>query len=506
MRERLLTAGLSLASRHACAALATSTGIAVCEQERATRVRGAGPDASGLPDQALDLLVDRMGCTRDDIGRYTTADPGIDRIKGRPVDRIDHHLAHASTAYRCSPHFAATILVCDQEDPKVSLWLGQGDTITRIKWPWRGAGFSDLYSACSEAIGFATTAGGEQRFEALARLRPDHTDDEISRLFHADSQSLHEEPGWQARVDSFANDARLRGGVVGCAPLAAALQNRIGELLVDFLGQIRQQTGDRPLCLGGDLFYNSSFNSLVKRSGLFPKVFVPPDPGNPGLAVGTALHAIRAQPRLLSPFLGPAYDSTEIKATLDNCKLRYDWPGEDAVIDLAVQALLKGRLVAWFEGAMEWGPRALGARSILASPFSPYVLENLNGFLKRRAPWRGYALSATVRSVPELFDGPDEAPYMECDYRPRDGTRFRHVLPDCHSNGAVRVHSVDRRSPFRFARLLEAFGAATGVSCLVNTSFNGFHEPIVCSPRDAVRVFYGSGLDMLVLDRFVLTK
>ena len=119
MRERLLTAGLSLSSRHAAAALATSTSIVVCEQERATRVRGAGPDASGLPDQALELLVDRTGRTRDDIGRYATADPGIDKITDRPVHRIDHHLAHASTAYLCSPYSVATILVCDQKDPKV---------------------------------------------------------------------------------------------------------------------------------------------------------------------------------------------------------------------------------------------------------------------------------------------------------------------------------------------------------------------------------------------------
>jgi carbamoyltransferase len=132
------------------------------------------------------------------------------------------------------------------------------------------------------------------------------------------------------------------------------------------------------------------------------------------------------------------------------------------------------------------------------------VLENLNGFLKRRQSWRGYGLSVAKEAMGDYFDGPASAPFMESDYRVRDAARFKHALPAPGST--VRVHGVDRRSPPRFRRLLEAFGAVTGVPCLVNTSFNGFHEPIVCSPRDAVRVFYGSGVDMLALDQFVLVK
>ena len=129
---------------------------------------------------------------------------------------------------------------------------------------------------------------------------------------------------------------------------------------------------------------------------------------------------------------------------------------DDVVIDMSVSALRKGMLVAWFEGGMEWGPRALGARSILASPFSPYVLENLNGFLKRRQSWRGYGLSVAKEAMGEHFDGPASAPFMESDYRVRDAARFKHALPAPGST--VRVHGVDRRSPPRFRRLLEAFG------------------------------------------------
>ncbi len=153
---------------------------------------------------------------------------------------------------------------------------------------------------------------------------------------------------------------------------------------------------------------------------------------------------------------------------------------------------------------MEWGPRALGARSILANPQAPYVLENLNRFLKQRESWRGYAVSGLQEAVSTYFDGPDEAPFMECDYRPRDPALFRHVLPA--PDAALRVHTVASDAHPMFRRLLEAVGQASGLPFLVNTSFNGFHEPIVCSPRDAIRVFYGSGLDLMVLNQFVVRK
>ena len=233
-------------------------------------------------------------------------------------------------------------------------------------------------------------------------------------------------------------------------------------------------------------------------------MFVPVSPERAGLAVGAVLRAIGSAPQSVSPFLGPAYTSEETKETLDNCKLQYALESDAGAIETAVRALQKGALVAWFDGAMEWGPRALGARSILANPFSPYVLENLNRFLKRREPWRGYALSGLEEAVGQSFRGPAVSPFMECDYRAVDADRFRHVTPA--PGAAIRIHTVDRSGPPRFRRLLEAFGAATGLPFLVNTSFNGFHEPIVCSPRDAVRVFYGSGIDLLVLDRFVLKK
>ena len=154
---------------------------------------------------------------------------------------------------------------------------------------------------------------------------------------------------------------------------------------------------------------------------------------------------------------------------------------------------------------MEWAHRALGNRSILASPLSPYVLDNLNLFLKQRERYHTYGLSVREMDAPPVFDGPPVSRFMEYEYQVRDRERLRHVLP-CGVR-ALRVQTVPDSKEYRgYGLLHKAFGEATDLPVLVNTSFNGFSEPIVCSPRDSVRVFYGTGLDMLVLDRFVVRK
>jgi carbamoyltransferase len=500
----MLTAGLGGTNGHGCVSLSDGGRIlAVCEQERVTRVRSAGFNRStGLPDEALDTLLDRRNLTRESVGKYLAAEP-LPAATVPPHDAIDHHLAHAATAYFTSPYASAAILVCDADAPGLSLWQGDRGQIKRIDWPWSGPGLTDLYSRCSEVFGLRTP-GGQQRFEAIARLAPDARDDRLAQLFATDGHSLITDPRWQSVVEDrlVKEDGRL--AIPANAHAAAALQRRIGELAIAVLKMARQQTSSPNLCLGGTLFFHSSINTLIEQAGVFTNVFVPIDPGNAGLAVGTALCEGKTAPGTVSPFLGPAYSRDEVKATLDNCKLHYSWESEDAVIAEGVKALRQGLLVGWFEAEMEWGPRALGSRSIVASPSSPYVLENLNRFLKRREPWRGYALVGEEDAVREYFDGPAAAPYMEHDYRPRDPEQFATALPA--PTAAVRVQTVNDQTPPRFRRLLQAFGDANGLPFLINTSFNAFREPIVCSPRDAVRVYYGSGLDLLIAEQFVLAK
>jgi carbamoyltransferase len=262
------------------------------------------------------------------------------------------------------------------------------------------------------------------------------------------------------------------------------------------------------LCLSGGLFFNTHFTTVAATSGAYDEVHVPPHPGRNGTAVGGALlagasGAASVATALQSAYLGPSYSDGQIKEALDNCKLSYDLIREDRLLGDVLASLVRGRLVGWFHGRMEWGPRALGHRSVLADPFAPHTLDNLNGFLKRRPAYRSYGVSVPLARVHDLFEGPLASPFMQFDYRPRDPERFRTILPA--GVQTLRVHTVDDREP-RFLRLLELWGEKTGTPALVNTSFNGFHEPLVCSPRDAIRVFYGTGLDVLALEDFVLRK
>ncbi len=503
----MLTVGLTSATYGATAAVGAGDRLlGVCAQERVTRVRG-GNSGAGWPDAAIDLLLQRLARTRDDVSRYVTIEGGPYAPPGRTnrtvaVETIDHHFAHACTAYLTSPFDGAAIVVCDHDAPGVSVWIGEGAEIRRVDWPWTGLGFAEAYSRIAVAVG-VESPGAEPRLEALARLHAPAVPDWARPLLGRANDHVTVDSALSAAVEQ-ARGSHEPTGAPASAAAAAALQARLGELLIGFLAEVGAATGLRRLCAGGSLFYHSSMATWAKCADHFDDVFVPIDPGNAGLAVGATLHALGATPAVAAPFLGPSYSAEEIKSVLDNCKLQYAWEPEERAVQIAVKALMQGRLVGWFDGAMEWGPRALGARCIVANPFAPYVLENLNRFLKRREPWRGYGLSGLEAAVPAHFDGPARAPFMECDYRPRDRSRFRSVLPS--EDAVLRVHTVDDASPPRFRRLLEAFGDASGLPFLVNTSFNGFHEPIVCSPRDAVRVFYGSGIDLLVMQQFVLQK
>jgi carbamoyltransferase len=495
-----LSIGLGGAAQHGCAALADHASIlGVCEQERVTRIRGAGFNAaSGLPDEAIDLLLSRAGRFKSDVSSFILAEQPEHPVPNGVV--IDRHYAHACAAFLTSSFTSAVIVVCDRELPKVSVWQGRGDKVAHVDWPWTGMGFSDLYSRCADIAGFGP--GGDQRFEALARLTQTDGDVRLEAMFGAADASIRAENGWESSLSDWVNASASRS-IEQRSHKASAVQNRITQLVLEFLKLVRERTGNENVCLSGDLFFHSSLNTAIRGSGLFHRVFIPVDPGSAGVAVGAALSATRRTPSLLSPFLGPAFKASETKAILDNCKLPYTLVNRNEAIHTAVDSLLAGKLVAWYEGAMEWGRRALGARSILANPFSPYVLENLNQYLKHREPWRSYALSVLDSGLNENFEGPAESPYMECDFRPRDAERYRHVLPSPKSS--LRLQTVGPSAPQGFQELLVAC-SDRGLPSLVNTSFNGFHEPIVCSPRDAIRVFYGSGLDMLFLDGFLLVK
>jgi carbamoyltransferase len=497
--------GVGGARRNACAAVCVDGSVvAACEQERLTRVRheglGAGWAAGHL--EAVDEVL--ALAHREDHADVTVA---VAEQEARPPMpwasvAIDHHRGHAATAFLTSPFPSASVLVCDSHrERSVSVWRGNAWELEDQHWPWRGPGFAALYGQSAGVFGLAPERG-ELQLEALAHQGSRRDAGQWRDVFAYAAGAVECAPRWQATMHERIAGERQRG-TEQPADTAAAVQHRIGEMLLDLVAEIRTTAASDALCLGGGLFYNTYFTSLVRGSGIFSDVFVPINPGNTGLSVGAGLDVGgRSESAAVSPYLGPEYDAYSIKSVLDGCKLSYAFVTEAEALDATVDALTRGQLVGWFQGRMEWGPRALGHRSILANPCSPYVLDNLNCFLRKRSRSRAFGVSVREHDAQRWFRGPARSRYMEYEYELVDD-RLRFVMPDGATS--LRVQTVPAEETL-FSALHQRMEHATGCGVLVNTSFNGFREPIVCTPRDAIRVFYGTGLDMLVMGRFILRK
>ena len=204
--------------------------------------------------------------------------------------------------------------------------------------------------------------------------------------------------------------------------------------------------------------------------------------------------------------LGPEFDAEEVKRVVENCKLRFRYlQTSDELIETAVREIDDNKIVAWMQGRMEFGPRALGNRSLLASPRNPYSTENLNVFIKHREPFRKFAASVPAELCAEYFDAAPNARFLATVSRVRPAHRktFESAIL---SGDLVRVHTVSQEDNPLYWRLLHAAGASTGLPVLYNTSFNLFGDPLVCTPRDAVRSFYSSGIDAMFVGNFFLQK
>jgi len=499
--------GLAGASRNAAVALCTAGRVVgICEHARVTRTRRAALKSGVLPRETLQTVLGIGDCSSEDVSIYALAERSIQLPSEVPVAYVDHHQAHAATAFYSSPFKDATVVVCDRGgSPELTVWRGDEGGIRRLEFPWIGPAFASIYSQAAEAMGFGR--GDEHRLESLARVAERRCDPRVPTIaYHGDH--LEVPSHFQGAIAGIVGRNGSAASAAQSASLAEQIQRQVGELLLRVVSDIGARFGHSRLCLGGGLFYNSYFTTLLAESGLYTDTFVPANPGNAGAAVGAALSVAAAETSLergepLSPFLGPEFSPQQIKAVLDNCKLSYDYLRPDQVIERTTAALAKGQLVGWFQGRMEWGPRALGNRSILASPVAPYVLENLNLFLKHRAPHETYSVVVCAEDLPRYFRGPARSTFMEYEYEVVDRELLEHLLPANATR--LRVQTVDE-SAGTFHDLIRAFGELTGVPMLVNTSFNGFNEPIVCNPRDAIRVFYGTGLDMAALGGLVLRK
>ncbi len=275
--------------------------------------------------------------------------------------------------------------------------------------------------------------------------------------------------------------------------LAASLFEVLSNEIVALLRSVLQKLPSHPVALCGGVFQSWRLNDAVAAAFPDNSFAVSFSPGNPACAIGGPLALTGRFPsEPLKPFLGPRYDPNEIKGTLDNCKARYAFHSHKEVMDLTCDALEAGKMVGWFAGACEFGYRALGARSVFANPADSYACDNLSSYLKKRPSYFAYAVA--MKDEGGSID--TRSPYL---------SRSTH-LSEYFGDSPVRLQTVSKSAAPKLHRLLDVFQKKTSVRALLNTSLNYFDEPIACTPRDALKTFYASGLDMLVMENFVLTK
>ena len=275
----------------------------------------------------------------------------------------------------------------------------------------------------------------------------------------------------------------------------------------------RERTGEADLCLAGGVALNSLANSAVERRAGYKRLFVQPAAGNAGCSIGAALYVwhqvlgnVERAYEMRDAFLGPRFSDDQVKSVLDNCKLDYEYClTEDKLTAEVARLLAGGKIVGWFRGAMEFGPRTLGARSILASPTSELMRDNLNTFIKHREEFRPFCAAVPEERTEEFFEPSALNDFLQGVGRIKEGKQA--LIPAAvFGDGLVRVHSVSRKTNASFWKLLSKFGEESGVPVLLNTSFNLFGEPVVSTPREAVRGFYCSGIDSLAIGNFLIKK
>jgi carbamoyltransferase len=293
------------------------------------------------------------------------------------------------------------------------------------------------------------------------------------------------------------------------ADLAASLQARTEEVLVHFAREAVRRSGLRNLCLAGGVMLNSVAVGKIMESGVADAVFVPPCAGDAGASLGAALHVshmmlgLKRAEVLQDTRLGPEWGEEDIRRAVERTPLR--WTQTNDPITSTVEALEAGQVVGWFQGRMEFGQRALGARSILADPRRGDMKDLINAKVKFREPFRPFAPAIPEERFPDFFLGAPPSPFMTQVYQVREDRRD--LIPAVtHIDGTARVQTVRRDVDPLLWGLLEAFGDRTGVPILLNTSFNVKGEPIVNSPTDAVNCFFKADLDLLVMGRFLARK
>ena len=465
----------------------------------------------------------------------------------------EHHQSHAASAFFPSPFDEAAILTMDGvgEWSTTTLGIGRGNELNIVKEQHFPHSLGLLYSAFTYYTGFKVNSGeykimglapyGEPRYvqtilDNLMDLKPDGT-------FRLNMDYFDYCTGLRmtnARFDAlFGGPARQPEELLTQREmdLTASVQKVTEEVVLRLGRSIAKESGQRNLCLAGGVALNCVANGKLLRDGAFDNIWIQPAAGDAGGALGAALaayHQLEGRPRpainghldhMQGAYLGPAFSTEQSAAALKAAGAAFEVLDDDEVITTTAEALADGKAVGWMQGRMEFGPRALGGRSILGDPRSPTMQKILNLKVKYRESFRPFAPSVLFEDVSDWFELDEPSPYMLLVADVVDGRRRtmtaeeealfgidklnvpRSEIPAVtHVDYSARVQTVHESTNPRYWRLIQAFKQRTGCPMVVNTSFNVRGEPIVCTPEDAFRCFMGSEIEILVVGNCMLRK
>jgi carbamoyltransferase len=457
-------------------------------------------------------------------GKIVRRELGLDKKYSPELIGVPHHKCHIGSSFMISGYKNAAILIADQrgELDASTLAFGNNQHVDILKSITLPDSLGSLYGLFTSYLGFRALSGegkvmglssyGEPRYinefnrylelqsDGLYKLNTNYIDFAIGAFAHFFPEDLIEELGDPRNSASELEQNHY--------DIAKSLQMRLEEALFSLCEYIRARQDFDRLCLSGGIALNSAANGRIARE-LFgiQEVYVPPAPGDAGTALGSAVWTAAQSSnngyfKLESPYLGPGFRDADCKKALDDTNLPYK--RFDNISKIGAKVLNQDKIIAWFQGRMEFGPRALGNRSILANPKRIETRDRLNE-LKGRELWRPLAPSFLQNKVNEYFTHNCKSPFMSfvVPVRPE----MINKIPACvHVDGTARLQTVEYSSNPKYWELIKEFEELTGLPCVINTSFNIRGEPIVCNPQDAVQSFLKMNLDYLFLGDYVTAK
>lgn len=444
---------------------------------------------------------------------------------GPKVHFIQHHLSHAAGSFYVSPFNEAALLGIDGSGEWATTWLGHGKgyAISCLSQSYFPHSLGSFYEAVTQFCGFRTSYDEGKTMGLAPMGDPNVFLKEVEKIVKVTSRGQiefdlsyfnYQNMSWKRCSEKFfevfgqprqKDEPFQKHHMDVAAAFQRVLENRVLEIC-DFL---YEKTKAEYLVISGGVSLNSVMNGRIVRESKFRDVYVMPAAGDNGTAIGAAYYLynhILKQPRNfvhLNPYVGTKYSNKDIEKVLKGAKLNYE--NHEDITSTAADLLEQGYIIGWFQEAMEIGPRALGSRSILANPAFPDMKDKINSEVKFREAYRPFAPSAIVESKNDFFDLEVEAPFM---------LKVCNVLKDkqaiipavTHVDGSARLQTVQKELHPRYYDLIKKLGDRTGVPVVLNTSFNIQGEPIVESPQDAIRCFFSTGLDYLVIGNFLLAK